>query len=363
MLADSAGDEPDTEPPPAPDDVSDAPTTSIPHQHAAARKNYLPYMVIAALVLVAAIVALRGAPEERNVEAGGEEQQDESLREVQDQPATIAPASPVEPAEQAPGAQLAPAPAAIAPAAPDAGVVAALPLPALVKVDVSTTPKGAEIWVGDDKRGKSPLTLELPAGVLAVVRAQADGRVEARTELTPTERTSIKLKLKETPWVVHVESTPPGANFNVGGHKGVAPIDLTLDAPPTAELSVSVKLDGYETTRTRIAPSAFSAGDGVMRAQLSLTLKPSLPADTAKDAAPVTAPKEPAAEQPQKAAPVSRKTEPKQGVQAAPPAPESAAKPVEAPVEPKAPAQAKPAAEPKPEPKPSDKLPDNPFGE
>jgi hypothetical protein len=266
----------------------------------------------------------------------------------------------------------------VAPAAPDAGVVAALPPPALVKVDVSTTPRGAEIWVGDDKRGKSPLTLELPAGVLAVVRAQAAGRVEARTELTPTERTSLKLKLKETPWVVHVESTPPGANFNVAGHKGVAPIDLTLDAPPTAELSVSAKLDGYETTRTRIAPTAFSASDGVMHAQLSLTLKPSLPADAAKDAAPVT----------KKAAPASKKAEPKQGVQAVVPAPESSAKPVEPPVEPKVPAQAKPAAEPKPEakpaaeakpvaepkpapepkpaaapPKPSDKLPDNPFGE
>jgi hypothetical protein len=249
----------------------------------------------------------------------------------------------------------------------------------MIKVDVTTTPKGADIWVGDQKLGKAPITLQLPSGVLAVVRAQAPGHLEARSELTPDKRGTLKFKLKETPWIVHVETTPPGAAVNVGGHKGVTPIDLTLDDPPKSELSVNAKLEGYESARTRLAPAAFSQSDDAMRAALSLTLEASLPTDSHKDATPVAQPKEPAAERikkaapaPKKAEPAAKKAEPKPAVEAAPAAPET--KPAEAPAEVKVPpaevkpaGEAKPAAEAKPAPeapgKAPEKLPDNPFGE
>ncbi|MEY4510176.1 MAG: hypothetical protein RLZZ450_2298 [Pseudomonadota bacterium] len=367
-LTAEAADEPDTEPPPAPLNAPGAPTTSIPHSGEAPRKSYLPYAVIAALVLVAAIVALREAPEERAVDPAGEAQQEESLREVADQPTPVTPEAPVAPAPVAPSPEpVVPAPA---PADVHAAVSAATPQPGpeLIKVDVTTTPKRAEIWVGDENRGKSPVTLELPAGVLVVVRAKAEGHGEARSELTPSKRATLKLKLKETPWIVHVETTPPGAAVNVGGHKGVAPVDLTLDDPPKGELSVNAKLEGYQSTRTRLAPGSFSQSDDAMRAQLSLTLKASLPTtDTNKDAAPLADPKPPAVERVKKA-PAAKKAEPKPSVEAAPVPPE-AVEPAETPAEIKAPpAEARPAPEAKPAPeapatKPPEKLPDNPFGE
>ncbi|HEY6877524.1 MAG TPA: hypothetical protein VI299_05865, partial [Polyangiales bacterium] len=227
-----------------------------------------------------------------------------------------------------------------------------------VAIEVAPTPRDAEIFVGGEKKGQGTLSVELPVGVESTVSARAKNYLEASQTVTPTagkKQASIKLKLKPMPFIVHVETTPAGAAINVAGVKGTTPTDLTLDKPPTQELSVTAKLDGYERALARIAPSAFSASDNAMRAQLNLTLQAK--AD-GKEAAPT--PTEPAPKR------HTKKTTPSVSAPSAKPAGASEPTPAaaEGASEP-APEQPKPEAKPEPapeEPKPSEPLPGNPFG-
>jgi uncharacterized protein (TIGR02266 family) len=356
--------EPDTEPPPPPVEEQaplKLPTTPAPANTDPPRSNLLPILAIAAVLAIAAWVALRGGPEETAVEQPVAEPVAREPAKIE--PAKIEPAKAPEP--EPPKEEVAPTEPTPAAQAPEpAADPAPEPAPTAVQklaVEVLTTPKGAEVWFAGEKRGEGPLSLELPLGVESVVSARAPGFQELSANFTPQagKRAVIKLRLKPTPWVVHVETTPPGAAINVGGVKGVTPTDLTLDRAPSQELSVTAKLDGYERALTRIPPSAFSEGEGAMRTQLNLVLKAKLPEDTSKEAAapgPVEAPKKaPSAKK--RAAPAEPSGEAKPS-EAAPDAPraepaqlEEAPKPEEKPAEPK------PA-----EPKPAEPLPTNPFG-
>jgi uncharacterized protein (TIGR02266 family) len=372
FTAADADKEPDTEPPPAPVVVgSKSATTSFPHTPQAARKNYLPVAVIAALLVVAAIVALRGGPRELAVdESTSERPPVASAPIIQPAPAPEPTPQPVEQVRE-------PEPIV------DAGASAAAAEPAeplaLVFVEVATTPKGAEVSVGDVVRGVGPVTLELEKGVPVVIRARAPGFAESQQELTPdAKKNSVRLKLKPLRYIVHVESTPAGASVNVGGVKGTTPVDLQLDKPPTQELSVNARLDGYESARMRLAPIAFTESEGAMRAMLNLTLKASLPESSAKEGVPPAT-----SERPKKAPPTHAKPaelSPTGVPSPVHPASPKAEAPNDAPAKPEAtpqpppdklapppsPAETSGTAVPKadaPAKTPKEQLPDNPFGD
>ncbi|MDB4971816.1 MAG: TolA protein [Myxococcaceae bacterium] len=356
--------EPDTEPPP-PLEEPRSPTTSIPFTAEAPKRSLLPWLAIAAVLLVAAIVFFRGSdtarPGGESIAADKAPSQDETVRELQAAPTPSPTPAPI---ADVPGVVEAPTAAAEPQAAADADVPEELAPQvgvALVAVEVSTSPRGAEVWVGDEKRGPAPQSLKLPSGVPVVVRATAPGHSEAREELTPSKRTKLALQLQPFPYVVRVESTPPGAEVTIGAHKGATPVELTLDPPPTGQLAVNAKLEGYEGAKTRLKLDQFVETDGAMRAQLSLTLQPSLPKQTGKEAAAAPSLKE----RPQKAAP---KKPPTSGEAPAPAAigDAPAAEPTQLelkPVEPP-PAEPKPVEPPPAEPPSAEKpapLPDNPF--
>ena len=363
----AAAHEPDTEPPPA-REVPRAPTTSIPDRTAVPRRSQLPWLVLAAVLVVAAFAFVRGVGRDSESTALSDEQQDESLREVAAQPPPPPPAveapAPMPEAEQAVTAER---PTNAADAQVTAAEGNAKAEVELVSVEVATTPRGADVWIGEEKRGSAPVSLELPAGVPVLVRASAPGHSEAREELTPSKKVaSLKLKLKPLAYLVHVESTPPGVAVNVAGHKGVAPVDLTLDDPPAGELSVTGKFEGYESTHMRLKPEAFSETDGAMHARLSLTLQPKLPTavEPTKEATPRVS-----KDRPKKAAPAKKRaSEPAAagatGESAAthesPAAPDKQAE-LAAP-EPAKPEPVKPDP-PKAEPAKAEPLPGNPFGE
>ncbi|HEX5655900.1 MAG TPA: TIGR02266 family protein [Polyangiales bacterium] len=335
--------EPDTEPPPPLDPPPrKSPTTSIPVPGAGPKRNLVPILAIAVVLAIAAWVALRGGPEETVVD------------EPPVQPAAVAPAAKVEEPTPEPVAEPA---LPVEELTPDAAVaVEEKPIAgaevALVSVHVAPVPREAEIYVGGEKKGEGNLALELPIGSASTVSARAKGYLDATQTVTPVAGKrvpAIKLKLKPLPFIVHVETTPPGAAINVAGVKGVTPTDLTLDRPPTQELSVTAKLDGYERALTRIPPGSFSEGDNAMRTQLNLTLQAKLPEATAKEATPEPAPKKPAKKATPRANIPSEK--PVEGAEPAKAAEEPAAAPPP-PADPEPPKE-----EPKPEP-----LPGNPFG-
>lgn len=332
--------DPDTEPPPSEQESEAAVATPTPSREApsgkpTAARRYLPWAAIAALLVVAGVVAWRGGPREIPVED----------THAVARPAEQAPAEPprIEPAPAEP----APEPAAAAEPPP-----AAVPAPDS-KVEVLTTPPGATVYVGDEPRGKSPVTLELTQGVPVTVRAEAPGHAELREEVTPkAPAESHRLKLQPLPYVVHVESSPPGALVNVGGHRATAPAEVALDGVPSGPVSVSARLSGYEPARTRVVPTAFEQTDSAMLARLSLTLRATTAADervrakrASRAAAPAPVPAEGGSEAP-----------PAQGsgdAASSTPAPTQEAEPAAAP----SPAPDEPAKEPVP----GEPLPTNPF--
>jgi len=331
--------EPDTEPPAAPP-VPATTTTSIPETRSdGGRRGYLPYLVIAALLVIAGVVALRGGPRELPLEAR-EEPHAEPMAEPTAPPPGPAPTAPaaVAPAEPPPE-NVPPQPAAAAP-------TAAAVTTATTKVTIGTNPKGAEVFVGDASRGTAPVTLELTQGVPVVVRARAKGYAEAHEELTPGEKPAAHtLTLSPLVYQVHVESTPAGASVTLGSLRGTAPVDLTLPGAPSGDLPVTAKLTGYDTARSKLSPTAFEQDNGMMRASVSVTLR----AHVGAAAKPAPAAREPKAEG----------AEPSTA-----PAPREAAEPKEPKEAPEKPAAEKPKPAPeKPKPAPREELPDNPFGD
>ncbi len=340
--------EPDTEPPP-PAPPARRPTTSIPPTGEKPR-SALPMIAIAIVIAVAAFVALRGGPEEKPVE-------EPAAAPLAPEPAKVeepAPAAEEKSAEPATPVEELTEDAAVS--AEEKHEVSGVEL-ARVAVKVVASPVEAEVYVDGVRKGEGTVSLELPVGTESTVSARAKGFVEASTTVTPVEGKkvpAIQLKLKPFPFIVHVETTPPGAAINVAGVKGVTPADLTLDRAPTQELSVTAKLDGYERALTRIPPSAFSEVDSAMRTQLNLTLKAKLPEETSKE----VTPPEPALKKPgKKVAPRSNAptAKPIEGATELPKAEQPAATPPSP--EPAAPEPPKPE-----EPKKEEPLPGNPFG-
>lgn len=301
VVQDDSEREPDTEPPPAPVPATPTTTTSIPQtsppERTRTRTSWLPIAIIVALLAIAATVALRGGPAERPV-AELRESADEEARRTQ--PDMVGPAPSTDPAPfGAIGQEAEPEPTNEQKLAERVAEAGAQPLAAEAEVErvavkVATTPRGAVVHVDDVPQGAAPLELSLAIGTPVVVSVRAPGYAEVSTNLTPKDGAApLRLELKPLPYIVHVESTPSGASVNVAGHRATTPAEVRLDAPPAAPLSVTARLRGHATARTRLAPRAFREAAGAMRAELNLALEPSLPGASGKDGTPAARPKEP----------------------------------------------------------------------
>lgn len=257
-----------------------------------------------------------------------------------------------------------PSPSEPTPAQPSPAVNAPVVEPLVAPVErvavvVTTVPEGAEVSVDGVVRGKSPISIELAKGVETKVAAKAAGRVTLERLVTPKAASNpVKLTLLPVPYIVHIETTPPGAVVLVGGKKGVSPVDLTLNAAPKGMLGVTARLPGYQFAQTTIARDGFVEQGESMRMTVTIELVPA-PVRT-KPVAPIP---KPAPAGTTSVKPVVEKTTPS-AVPVAPtdkPAAEIAPveKPAPAPVNKQAPT---PAPANKPAPAPGEPIPDNPFG-
>ena len=349
-------------PPPAPQPARNDSIPSLAPAIPEKKSPVLPILAIAAVLGVAAFVALRGGPEATSEPQAG---------------AVEAPA-PQQPTQPAPAPEpAAPEPQAVAPT-PEPSEPTPAPEPApepaapaeMVAIRVSTQPPGAEVAVGGVVKGVAPVVIDLEKGVPVTISAGLATFGKESQEITPETAKTVRFALKALPYVLHVESTPPGATVIVTGKRGVTPVDLTWTTPPKTALKASAKLAGYQNADAPVPLETFSQGEDAMRGSIQLSLEPVPEKPVAPVAAPATTP---TATKP-KPAPVAK---PKPETT---PAPSEAPTPVEAkPEEPKPepapkaeepkpePAPAPKVEEPKPEPpkaepKPAEPLPDNPFG-
>jgi uncharacterized protein (TIGR02266 family) len=220
-----------------------------------------------------------------------------------------------------------------------------------VAVVVTTVPEAAEISVDGVVRGKSPISIELAKGVEAKISAKAVGRVTAERLVTPKQASNpVRLTLSPVPYIVHIESTPPGAQVIVGGKRGTTPVDLTLNAAPKGMLGVTARLAGHQLAQTTISRDGFVEQGESMRTTVNIELTP-LPVRAKTAPIPKPGPAGTTSVKPTPApAPVPPPEKP--AIEAAPvekPAPAPVNKPPPAPVN-------------KPTPAPGEPIPDNPFG-
>jgi uncharacterized protein (TIGR02266 family) len=313
----------------------------------------LPIIAIAAVLGVAAYMGLRGGPE------GGEKP---AAAVDAPKPAPVAPAEPAPAPTPEPVVEPLPAPEPTAEPTPE---VAPAPPAEVVQIRVSTQPAGAEISVAGSVKGVAPVTFDLEKGVAANITATLPTFASASQEITPESAKTVRFALKALPYVLHVESTPPGATVLVAGKRGTAPVDLTWPVPPKTALKASAKLAGHDPADTAVALDAFTQSEDAMRASVVLTLNPSpeKPVVAPAPVAPKPRPARPAVVAPAAPSAADNPSEPAAAPKEEPKADEPKPEPAPAPKveEPKPEPAPAPKEEPKPEPKP-ETLPDNPFG-
>ncbi len=129
--------------------------------------------------------------------------------------------------------------------------------PAWGVVSISSVPGDAEVRVGGESRGRTPLQLELLAGSYRVeLRREgfkpwiSDVQVQANQPLTLGP---VQLGLPDGRLVVR--SLPAGANVTVGGaYRGRTPLEI--DVRPGIAQAVSVLRDGYEAAEREVTIAA-----------------------------------------------------------------------------------------------------------
>ena len=300
------------------------------------RSSILPVVLITAAVVAGGFLALRASdsgPADSVSAAATPAATGEPSRpaaELEPEPGVAEPDEAPEAAAAADDLEQAAAPEAPEPAEPVERVA----------VVVNTRPEGADVLVDGEARGRAPISIELPKGREVTVRVEAEGRLPEARVVTPTApSTPLSFALAPMPYVLHVDTDPPGAVVLAAGRRGKAPIDLKLAAAPKGAFAVNARLPGYTLGKAMVDPEAFSREEDAMRASITLTLERAAPRPTPKPQrkvpkpAPVAPTSAPEADEP---APVQDKAEPK-----AEPAPKPASEADE------------PAGE---------TIPDNPFG-
>ncbi len=144
------------------------------------------------------------------------------------------------------------APTAVTPV-PDA--VAVVAPSTECKVSVSSVPAGAEIVMGKDVVGKTPVALTLPCGAETKLVIRKARFVAQTKTVTPKAEGGkpLKVSLARVTFSVKVSSTPPGASITVAGKSmGFTPTNVKLPAFESATLKLAK--DGFAPETQKITP-------------------------------------------------------------------------------------------------------------
>jgi uncharacterized protein (TIGR02266 family) len=254
-------------------------------------------------------------------------------------PVAAPPAAPEVPVEVPAQPMIEPPSAAAAAAPTPVEPSAGLPAGETIAVNVTSLPRGADVRVAGVLKSQTPTHVDLPLGREVNVTVSAQGHaaqaklVTARPGMDP-----LRYKLDPLPYVLVVKTSPREAQLEVGSVTSIAPAPLALGHVSSA-IDLTVKKDGYRRMTRSVRLEEFVERDGVLRAEIEVSLSP-MPGVEAEAAAPT----EPAVEA--EPAPSSsssssrrRRSSRDRALQGAP-----------APPEPEAEAATEAAADPKPEP-------------
>lgn len=141
--------------------------------------------------------------------------------------------------------------------------------PAWSEYEVSSSPKGADVWVDGVVRGQTPVTLELMAGeheVLISLPGYKPWRQAFNVE--PNQPEIIpEVVLSKLDGLARVSSKPSEANVTVNGEfRGQTPLAITL--APGQEYQISLFKPGYQVSKHRLKVRS------AVEEELSVQLKP-----------------------------------------------------------------------------------------
>lgn len=137
---------------------------------------------------------------------------------------------------------------------------------------VETTPDGASVYINDDYKGTTPLTLTLEDGTYDL-KITKDGyeTIQETITLYPGKTITITRELKPLPATLTIKTTPEDVSVYVNGvYKGKTPLTLTLE-PGTYNLKL--EKEGYETIQitTTLSPGETGTITRQLRSLLSTT--------------------------------------------------------------------------------------------
>jgi len=126
------------------------------------------------------------------------------------------------------------------------------------QVAVRSDPPEAEVWVGHEMKGVTPVTLEMsPQEAETTLTLKRRGYADARRSVQPPpdgDHVEVAVELEPIGVVARVETDPPGAKVFVNGEaQGIAPLDVRLGEDLLGrEVELSAALDGYTSVARRI---------------------------------------------------------------------------------------------------------------
>ncbi|MBP7554109.1 MAG: PEGA domain-containing protein, partial [Spirochaetes bacterium] len=102
--------------------------------------------------------------------------------------------------------------------------------------------RGAEVYINNQLKGKTPLSVSLPQASYEVVVKMARYK-DFTANVNLTNNQTLSANLIQDVYVLSVSSSVTGADVYIGGQlKGKTPLNISL---PPAAYSVTVKLEGY----------------------------------------------------------------------------------------------------------------------
>ncbi|MFN0251815.1 MAG: PEGA domain-containing protein [Kofleriaceae bacterium] len=140
-------------------------------------------------------------------------------------------------------------------------------------VTIESVPPGAELSIGGDAKGPTPVTTTLRCGVAAKVTLKKQRYQTTTREVTPKpNQKPIKIALARDTFTVKVSSSPQGAKVTLGGKTlGMTPTTVKVPAFETSTLRIAK--DGYAPETQKVSPKNNNSS-------VNVTLKKTVPTKT-----------------------------------------------------------------------------------
>jgi uncharacterized protein (TIGR02266 family) len=168
-------------------------------------------------------------------------------------------------------------PAAVNPqdptAKPEAAVGTAVAAPT-VEIEVSSLPRDSDIAIDGARVGTTPKHVVLPIGREARVTVSTAGYASmTKTVVADANTEPLRFRLEPLPYALVVRTNPSQAELSVGQRTATSPEPLEL-GHLDGGVQVSVAKEGYQRMTRLVRIDEFSEKDGVMRAEVEVTLNP-----------------------------------------------------------------------------------------